>query len=51
MACDSPTAGIFFAPASLVFLLKELESGTGFKFVVVAQDKSNTLKYVYADYN
>jgi hypothetical protein len=34
-------------PAGLVFLLKELERGTGTKYLVVVYETRNTGKYVY----
>jgi hypothetical protein len=43
---ESITAEFFTAPAILVFLLKELESGTGNRYLVVPYKKSNTWKYV-----
>jgi hypothetical protein len=39
-------AEFFTTPAILVFLLKELESGTGNRFLVEAKSKRNKGKYV-----
>jgi hypothetical protein len=39
-------AGFLTTPAFLVFSLKILESGTGNKYLVVAQNKSYTWRYV-----
>jgi hypothetical protein len=43
--------GFFSTSTILVYLLKELESGTDDISLVVAQNISNTWKYVYAGCN
>jgi len=38
---------LYIAPAGLVFLLKELESGTGEIYLVLLQNKSNRITKIF----